>query len=55
MDRIAQANIDRFNLILETERDPSKRSMIARLLREERAKRRLSSESDSADDTKDPA
>lgn len=38
MDRIAQANIVRFNLLLETETDPSKRTMIARLLAEERAK-----------------
>ena len=38
MDPIAQANIVRFNLLLETETDPAKRRMIARLLAEERAK-----------------
>jgi hypothetical protein len=38
MDHIAQANIDRFSRLLETETDPAKRIMIARLLAEERAK-----------------
>jgi len=38
MDHIANANIVRFNLLLETETDPAKRTMIARLLAEERAK-----------------
>lgn len=38
MDHIAQANIDRFKLLLETETDPDKRMMIARLLAEERAR-----------------
>jgi hypothetical protein len=38
MDHIAQANIARFSRLLETETDPAKRIMIARLLAEERAK-----------------
>lgn len=38
MDRIAQANIDRFGLLLETEADPTKRAMIIRLLAEEKDK-----------------
>jgi len=38
MDRIAQANIDRFNLLLETETEPTKRAMIFRLLAEEETK-----------------
>jgi hypothetical protein len=38
MDRIVQANIDRFNLLLETETDPTKRAMLVRLLAEEKAK-----------------
>lgn len=39
MDRIIKANIDRFTKLLETERDPVKREMIERLLREECEKR----------------
>jgi hypothetical protein len=35
MRRIVQANIDRFNVLLETETDPIKRAMIIRLLAEE--------------------
>jgi hypothetical protein len=38
VDRIVQANIVRFTGLLETETDPVKRSMIIRLLSEERAK-----------------
>jgi len=36
MHGIAKANIDRFNLLLETEADPTKRAMIMRLLAEEK-------------------
>jgi len=39
MDRIVQANIDRFNSLLETEINPTKRLMIVRLLAEEKMKR----------------
>jgi len=38
MHRIAQANVDRFELLLETENEPIKRAMILRLLKEEREK-----------------
>ena len=38
MDKIAQANIDRFNLLLETETDPIKRAMMIRVLDEEKEK-----------------
>ena len=38
MHNIVQANIDRFNVLLETEKDPTKRAMIIRLLAEEREK-----------------
>jgi len=38
MRRIVQANIDRFNLLLETEADPIKRAMIIRPLAEEKDK-----------------
>lgn len=38
MHGIAQANVDRFNLLLETETDPTKRTMLIRLLAEEKAK-----------------
>ena len=41
MQWIAQANIDRFNLLLGTETDPTKRAMILRLLAEEKEKFRL--------------
>ncbi len=39
--QIIQANIDRFNLLLETTTDPTKRAMIIRLLAEEAAKQVL--------------
>ena len=35
MNRIVQANIDRFKLLLETETDPTKRAMLFRLLAEQ--------------------
>jgi len=38
MRSIVQANIDRFNLLLETETDQSNRRMIVRLLAEEMRK-----------------
>ena len=38
MQRIIQANIDRFKLLLETETDPTKRAIEIRLLAEEEAK-----------------
>jgi hypothetical protein len=38
MNKIAQANIDRFNLLLKTETDPTKRAMMIRLLAEEKVK-----------------
>jgi hypothetical protein len=38
MHRIAQTNIDRFELLLETENEPIKRAMILRLLKEEKEK-----------------
>ena len=38
MHRIVQANIDRFKLLLESETDPTKRTMIICLLAEEEAK-----------------
>jgi len=38
---IVQANIDRFNLLLKTETDPTKRAMILRLLAEENEKYRF--------------
>ena len=34
MNKIAQANIDRFKLLLETETDSTKRAMLFRLLAE---------------------
>ena len=37
MRRIVQANIDRLNKLLETETDPTKRTMERRLLVEEKA------------------
>ena len=42
--KITQANIDRFNLLLETTTDPTKRAMIIRLLAEEMAKQALARE-----------
>jgi hypothetical protein len=42
MDKIAQANIDRFEKLLKTEVDPTKRVMILRLLREEKEKLKVS-------------
>jgi hypothetical protein len=38
MNSIVQANIDRFRMLLESESDPAKRSMIVRLLAEEEVK-----------------
>jgi hypothetical protein len=38
MDRIIQANIERFEFLLETETDPTKRFMLFRLLAEQKAK-----------------
>jgi len=38
MRRIIQANIDRFKILLNTETDPTKRSVLIRLLSEEEAK-----------------
>jgi len=35
---IAQANIDKFSLLLETETDPTKRAMLVRLRAEEESK-----------------
>ena len=40
MDRIIQANIDRFRLMLKTETDQTKRAMEKRLLAEEEAKQK---------------
>ena len=40
MDRIIQANIDRFKLLLKTETDQTKRAMAERLLAEEEAKQK---------------
>lgn len=39
---IAQANIDRYTLLLATETDPTKRAMIIRLLAEEQEKLKAS-------------
>ncbi len=41
MQMIVQANIDKFNLLLKTETDPTKRAMILRLLAEEKEKFRF--------------
>jgi hypothetical protein len=38
MEIIAQANVDRFQALLKTETDPTKRLMIIRLLAEEKMK-----------------
>jgi hypothetical protein len=38
MKRIIKANIERFKHLLETEADPTKRIMLARLIAEEEAK-----------------
>ena len=46
MHRIIQANIDRFNALLKTETDPTKRAMEERLLAEEEAKFKQTSKSD---------
>jgi hypothetical protein len=35
MNRIAQGNIDKFKLLLETDIDPAKRAMVVRLIAEE--------------------
>ena len=40
MHWIAQANVDRFHLLLETETDSTKRAMIVRLLAEEELRMR---------------
>jgi hypothetical protein len=44
MDRIAQANIDKFNKLLTAETDPTKRMMMIRLLAEEMVKRATSAD-----------
>lgn len=44
MQGIVRANIDRYNLLLKTETDPTKRAMIIRLLVEEKEKERLANE-----------
>ena len=44
MHDIIKANIDRFNRLLETETDPTKRAMLMRLLGEEEAKQRAARE-----------
>jgi hypothetical protein len=41
MDKIIQANIDRYQLLLTTETDATKRAMIIRLLAEEQEKLKL--------------
>lgn len=41
MQRIIQANIERFKLLLETENDPTKRVMLLRLLNEQTAQLEL--------------
>jgi len=41
MRRIIQANIDRFEEMLKTEADPTKRAMEMRLLAEEKAKLKM--------------
>ena len=41
MQRIIQANIDRFKLLLDTERDPTKRVVLLRLLNEQAAQLEL--------------
>ena len=38
MHQIMRANIDRYNLLLKTETDPTKRAMIIRLMAEEEEK-----------------
>ena len=48
MNRIVQANIDRFKLLLETTTDPTKRVMLIRLLAEEEAKQMPKPESKEA-------
>ena len=40
MDRIVQANIDKFKKLLETEADPTKRAMLLRLLAEQEEQKR---------------
>lgn len=50
MQRIIQANIERFKLLLETETDPTKRAMLLRLLREQTAQ--LERVSDGAESAK---
>jgi len=41
MRHIVKANIDRFELLLKTETDPTKRAMVIRLLAEEEEKLKL--------------
>jgi hypothetical protein len=48
MHRIAQANIEKFELLLETENEQIKRAMILRLLKEEREKLRAATRSHEA-------
>ena len=40
MHRIVQANIDKFTLLLQTESDPTKRTMLLRLLAEQEDEKR---------------
>jgi len=42
MHKIVQANIDRYKSLLETETDPTKRALIAKLLEEEKTKQMAS-------------
>ena len=44
MHKIVQANISRFESLLKTETEPTKRALIARLLEEERAKQKAMTE-----------
>lgn len=44
MQRIVQANIDRFELLLKTEIDPTKRAMIITLLAEQTKAKRPATE-----------
>jgi hypothetical protein len=48
VDKIVQANIDRFILLLTTETDPTKRAMIIRLLAEERGEQSTTPEAKEA-------
>ncbi|MFZ1989066.1 MAG: hypothetical protein WAW96_04775 [Alphaproteobacteria bacterium] len=44
MHKIVQANIDRYESLLKSESDPTKRTMIARLLEEEKVKQKAITE-----------